>query len=79
MLDDKLLLDYSIIKIDDKSPAISEITLQVKYKLNGDKVTKPITLRFICKGEGESIAMIGDKDCSWKFIDNFFYELDIIR
>lgn len=79
LLDDKTLIDYSLLKIDDKSPVISEITLQVSFEFNGDSKTKPITLRFICEGNGDRIAMIGDKDCTWRFIDNFFYELDIIR
>lgn len=79
LLEDKKLIDYGIIKIDDKSPAISEITLQVVYDFNNETVTKLITLRFICEGNDGEIAMIGDKNCTWRFIDNFFYELDIIR
>lgn len=79
MLDDKELIDYEITKIDDKSPAISEITLQVKYILNNETVIKSIILRFICEGNNGEISMIGDKNCTWRFIDNFFYELDIIR
>lgn len=79
LLDGKKLLEYSITKIDDKSPSISEITLQVAYSLNNENITKSIVLRFICEGKNGEIVMIGDKECTWKFIDNFFYDLDIIR
>lgn len=79
LLDNKKLIDYEITKIDDKSPAISEITLKVGYDLNNETITKSITLRFICEGNNGEISMIGDKNCTWRFIDNFFYDLDVIR
>ena len=79
LLDDKKLIKYEISKIDDKSPAISEITLDVDYYYNNETVSKSITLRFICEGNNGVISIIGDKNCTWRFIDNFFYELDIIR
>jgi len=79
LLDNKKLIDYEITKIDDKSPAISEITLKVGYDLNNETITKSITLRFICEGNNGEVSMIGDKNCTWRFIDNFFYDLDIIR
>ncbi|WP_088656334.1 hypothetical protein [Geofilum rhodophaeum] len=79
LLDNKQLIDFEITKVDDKSPAISEITLKVSYVLNNETVTKSITFRFICEGNNGEISMIGDNNCTWRFIDNFFYDLDIIR
>jgi hypothetical protein len=79
LLDDKKLKKYEISKIDDKSPAISEITLEVVYEYKNETVSKSITLRFICEGNEGEIKIIGDENCTWKFIDNFFYELDIVK
>ncbi|MGB3781052.1 MAG: hypothetical protein WA960_21995 [Tunicatimonas sp.] len=78
LLDDKKLINYEISKIDDKSPAISEITLDVIYEYKNGTVSKSITLRFICESDDGEILMIGDKNCTWRFTDNFFYDLDII-
>jgi len=78
LLDDKQLVFFEISKIDDKSPAISEITLDVTYRFKDEELTKSITLRFICEGDKDEILMIGDKNCTWRFIDNFFYDLDYI-
>lgn len=79
LLDDKRLISYEISKVDDKSPAISEITLAVVYEYKNEEISKSITLRFICENINGDILIIGDKNCTWRFIDNFFYELDIIR
>lgn len=76
LLDNKKLNNYELVKIDDKSPAISEVIVQFVYEFNSELVTKSITLRFICEGDNGEVGIIGDKNCSWKFIDNFFYELD---
>ncbi len=78
LLDDKKLKSYEISKIDDKSPAISEITLNVVYEYNNQEISKSITLRFICESDDGKILMIGDENCIWRFIDNFFYDLNII-
>lgn len=78
LLEKKNLLEYSITNIDDKAPAVSEITLRVVYSLNNKNIAKSIVLRFICEDKNGEAAIIGDKECSWKFIDNFFYDLNII-
>lgn len=79
LLDNKKLIDFEITKINDKSPTISEITIKVGYDLNDETVTKSIILRFICEGNNGEISIIGDKNCTWRFIDNFFYDLDIVN
>lgn len=79
LLDDKKLIDYKLSKIEDKSPTISEITLDVVYDYNQERISKSITLRFICEGNVGEISIIGDENCSWRFLDNFFYEIDLVN
>ncbi len=78
LLDDKKLIDYKISRVDDKSPVASEITLDVIYEYKNETLSKSITLSFICQSDDGEILMIGDKNCTWRFIDSFFYDLDII-
>jgi len=77
LLENKNLSDYSILKIEDKTPAISEITLSVLFEYLGEKYEKPLILRLICYGEGDQIAINGDINCKWKLIDNLYFQLDI--
>lgn len=77
LLDNKNLCDYYILKIEDKTPAISEITISVLFDYLGEKYEKPLLLRLICYGDGGQIAINGDVNCKWKLIDNLYFQLDI--
>ena len=70
------MIDFSIQKIDDQSPAISEITIHVNYTLNQKKMSKEITLRFICQGRNGQVGIFGDADIKWEFIDHVLYTLN---
>ena len=76
ILSDKQLLDFSIKEIDDQSPAISEVTIHLNYTLNQKKMSKDITLRFICQGMDGHVGIFGDTDSKWQFIDHVLYTLD---
>lgn len=77
ILEDKALKNCILTKIDDKAPAVSEIGLSVEYVQEGVLKTRDITLRLICEGDDGRPGMFGDTDCYWRFIDSFFYSLDI--
>ena len=72
----KKLCEYSIQKVDDKSPAISEVTVLVRYELNQSVISKKITLKFICHGKDGRVGIFGDANSKWKFIDHILYSLD---
>ncbi len=75
---DKKLIDYKIIKVNDCSPAISEITLAVTFDYNNKIHEKQITLRFIYEGQKGEILIFGDTGGQWKFIQNFFHQIEYI-
>ena len=77
ILSNKILHDYSLKKIEDKAPAISEVTLNVEFECETELKNKDITLRFICEGENGRPGMFGFSDCKWQFIDTFLYSLDM--
>ncbi len=74
-LEDKILNEFEIINIKDETPAISEITINFKYQLNSEIKEKQIALRMICKSKDGSVGINGYSDVTWKFIDNFSYNL----
>lgn len=76
ILSDKQLIDFTIKNIDDQSPAISEITIHLNYTLNQKKMSKEITLRFICQGKDGRVGIFGDADSKWEFIDHVLFTLD---
>ncbi|MEQ9376336.1 MAG: hypothetical protein RIG68_14220 [Imperialibacter sp.] len=76
ILSDKQLIDFSIKEIDDKSPAISEVTIHLNYSLNLRVMSKDITLRFICQGKDGRVGIFGDPHSKWEFIDHVLYTLD---
>lgn len=51
ILSNKILHDYSLKKIEDKAPAISEVTLNVEFECETELKNKDITLRFLAKGK----------------------------
>lgn len=76
VLSNKLLLSFRILSVEDKAPAISEILVHVSFNYNGKTINKDINIRLICEGLNDSCSMIGEEDANWKFIDNFFYNLE---
>ena len=75
-LDYKRLISFKIKSIRDEAPVISEITMNIVYKLYDEEKSKEIVLRMICKSENEEMGMNGKENMNWEFIDNFFYSLD---
>jgi len=75
---DKKLIDYKITKINDWSPAISEVTISVTFEYENKQYEKKITLRLIYEGINREILIIGDKGGQWKYIENFYYEIEYI-
>lgn len=75
-LEYKQLNSFEIKSIKDEAPAISEITIDIVYELNGEEKSKEVILRMICKADDGEMGMNGKENMNWKFIDNFFYSLD---
>ena len=74
----KKLLDYKIVKIADCSPAITEVTLTMTIEHDNKQHDKEITLRFIYDGPKGEILIFGDTGGQWRFIENFFYQIQYI-
>ncbi|NHF60356.1 hypothetical protein FK220_013460 [Flavobacteriaceae bacterium TP-CH-4] len=75
-LENKELKSYRLKSIIDEAPAISEISIDIDYDLNGEIRTKEIVIRLICKDEDGEMGMNGKENMNWEFIDNFFHRLD---
>lgn len=75
-LENKELNSFQVKSITDKAAAISEITIDFDYDLNGENKTKEIVIRLICKDEDGEMGMNGKENMTWEFIDNFFFKLD---
>jgi hypothetical protein len=76
-LNDKELKEYKIITIKDEAPAISVITVNIKYQINEIAREKEIILRMICKLENGETAINGQENIVWTFINGFMYNLYI--
>lgn len=74
----KKLVDYKIFAIKDCSPAITEVTLTTVIEHDSKKHDKQITLRFIYEGKDNEILIFGDIDGKWRFIENFFHQIEFI-
>jgi hypothetical protein len=74
---DKELKEYKIISIIDEAPAISVITINIKYEFNDVAMEKQIALRMICKLENGETAINGQENIKWTFINKFMYDLYI--
>ncbi|PQB07293.1 hypothetical protein BST83_09100 [Polaribacter filamentus] len=75
-IQNKILKEFKIINIEDKTPAISEITMSITYDLDSSEMKKEIIMRMICKSPYGEIGMNGNEDIIWEMIDNFFYRLE---
>ena len=77
-LEDKFYIDSQIIKIVDEAPAITEITINLKCKINEEiKIIKNIKVRLICQDpKDEPTTRNNDIDeIRWVFIPAFFYNI----
>lgn len=74
----KKLLDYKIVKVVDCSPAITEVTLAMRIEHDNKQHNKEITLRFIYDGPKGEILIFGDTGGQWRFIENFFHQIQYI-
>lgn len=74
---DKELKEYKIISIKDEAPAVSVITVNIKYQINEIVMEKEITLRMICKLENGETGINGQENIFWRFINKFMYDLYI--
>ncbi|EOG6894640.1 hypothetical protein ACLH3Q_002460, partial [Flavobacterium psychrophilum] len=74
-LADKELKGFKITSIKDEAPAISVITVKIKYKYNEVVMEKEISLRMICKTENGQTAINGQENIVWSFITGFMYNL----
>jgi hypothetical protein len=74
----KKLLDYKIIKTTDCSPAITEVILMISIEYENKRYNKHLTLRFIYEDSNGDILIFGDKNGRWKFIENFFHQIEYI-
>lgn len=74
----KKLLDYKIVKVADCSPAITEVTLSATIEYEQKQHVKQIILRFIYEGTKGEILIFGDIGGQWKFIENFFNQIECI-
>lgn len=72
---DKVLKESEIISIHDESPAISVVTIYVKYEFNDSLMEKQIPLRMICASESGETAINGQENIKWRFINKFMYDL----
>lgn len=78
IFDGKTLIDYKIVAIKDCSPAISEITLSTTIEHDKKLHEKQLVLRFIYEGNKGEILIFGDKGGQWRFIENFFHQIEYI-
>ncbi len=74
----KKLLDYKIVKVVDCSPAITEVTLAITIEHDNKQHDKEITLRFIYDGPKGEILIFGETGGQWRFIENFFHQIQYI-
>ncbi len=74
----KELVDYKIINVHDCSPAITEVTLSTTFEYKDKRHDKQFVMRFIYKGDKGDILIFGDKGGQWRFIENFFHQIEFI-
>lgn len=77
-LNDKIYIDSQIIKIVDEAPAITEITINLKCKINEEiKIIKNVKIRLICQDpKDEPTTRNNDIDeIRWVFIPAFLYNI----
>lgn len=74
--ENKILLEYKVLRIKDCAPSISEVTLFVSFEHIDKQYNKEITLRFIYEGTDREMLITGENGGQWKFIENFFHQIE---
>lgn len=72
----KVLLEYKVLRINDCASSISEVNLFVSFEHIDKQYNKEITLRFIYEGMDGEMLIIGETGGQWKFIENFFDQIE---
>lgn len=70
---------FQIIAINDQAPAVTEVILQVEFMYNNTSYTKEIKLRLIYQDSEGNNMIHGEKGGDWKFIPNFFHEIEFVN
>ena len=74
-LSDKELLDYELVEIKDESPAISEVFVKTKYRINDSETEKKLKFRLVYEDEEGSPFVRGDEEGKWMIFESFIYEI----
>ncbi len=64
----KKLLDYKIIKIEDKAPVITHVTLELTIEYENNIIIKTVEFRMIYEGDK---VINGDEGGQWKLINGY--------
>ena len=78
ILNDKLLISYELMRIEDCAPAISEVTMSFNIVFENKNHLKIFTLRLIYQNTEGSPLVRGEAMGQWKFIDSFFHQLEYL-
>lgn len=76
VLEDKKLIDYQIMCVDDQAPAICEIKLNLKYEFQSEIIEHNTIVRLICQRQDGSTSMFGDEQGIWFIMDYFLHDID---
>lgn len=68
----KTIKDYSIISIDDDSPAISDIKVNLTIQKEDKEISKEITFRMVFERENGDIEIRGMQTGSWKIYKGIY-------
>ncbi len=72
---DKILKEFEIVSIKDEAPAVTEVTLKIKYSIDSVEKEKNIVMRMICKDINGRAGINGLDNVEWRFIDGFINSL----
>lgn len=76
VLEDKKLIDYQIISVDDKAPAICEVKFNLKYEFQSEIIEHNTIVRLICQRQDGSTSMFGDEQGIWFIMECFLHDID---
>lgn len=66
------LIDFELIEIRDKAPAISEVDVSLTYEQNGQSLNKVVVFRVLIYDKKNNPTIFGDTNASW-FIMNWIF------
>lgn len=73
VFDKKHLKEFEITSIEDCTPAITEVMVNIKYEFEQRNFETEIKLRMIYQNENGANLVFGQEGGQWKFIDSFFF------